>query len=91
MGRGAACGGAGDCGRARARQAETKAELRASLANTEVALQEALAALDLEHAALESAEKALEVERRARSEADREVLALRGPGDGDRGRECPAV
>ncbi|XP_066314340.1 uncharacterized protein [Miscanthus floridulus] len=63
---------------ARAHQIETEPELRASLANTEVALQEALAALDLERAALESAEKALEVERRARSEADREVLALRG-------------
>ena len=35
-------------------------------------------ALDPERAALESAEKALEVERRARSEADREVLVLRG-------------
>ena len=57
---------------------ETEAELRASLANTEVALREALVALDPERAALESAEKALEVERRARSEADREVLALRG-------------
>ncbi|XP_066320772.1 uncharacterized protein [Miscanthus floridulus] len=63
---------------ARARQAEIEAELRASLANTEVALREALAALDPERATLESAEKALEVERKARSEADREVLALRG-------------
>ncbi|XP_066320512.1 uncharacterized protein [Miscanthus floridulus] len=63
---------------ARARQAETEAELRVSLANTEVALQEALAALDPERTALESAEKALEVERRAWLEVDREVLALRG-------------
>ena len=43
-----------------------------------MALQEALAALDPERAALESAKKALEVEQRARSEADQEVLALRG-------------
>ncbi|XP_066344268.1 uncharacterized protein [Miscanthus floridulus] len=63
---------------ARARQAETEAELRASLANTEVALQEALAALDPECAALKSAEKALEVERRARLKADREMRVLRG-------------
>ena len=35
-------------------------------------------ALDPERAALESVEKALEVERRARSEADREMRALRG-------------
>ena len=40
------------------------------MANIEVALQEALAALDPERAALESAEKALEVERRAWSKAD---------------------
>ena len=63
---------------ARARQVETEAELRVSLANTEVALPEALAALNPECAALESAEKALEVEQRARSEVDREVVALRG-------------
>ena len=37
-----------------------------------------MAALESEHVALESAEKALEVERRARSEADREALALWG-------------
>ena len=48
------------------------------MVNTEVGLWEALAALDPERAALELAEKALEVERRARSEADREVVALRG-------------
>jgi len=52
--------------------------LWASLVNIEVVLQEALAALDPERVALESAEKALEVERRARSEADREMRALRG-------------
>ena len=46
---------------ARAHQAETEVELRVSLANTKVALQEALAALDPERTALESAEKALEV------------------------------
>ncbi|XP_066308055.1 uncharacterized protein [Miscanthus floridulus] len=63
---------------ANARQEKTEAELRASLANTEVALQEALAALDLERAALESVEKALEVEQRARSEADREMHVLLG-------------
>ena len=63
-----------------------------SLANTEAALQESLAALESERAALvseqstlESARKALEaeqralqVERKARSEADQEVLTLRG-------------
>ncbi|XP_066333952.1 uncharacterized protein [Miscanthus floridulus] len=57
-------------------QEETKAGLRTSLANTKAALQEALAALESEKAALESAQKALEAEQRARSEADREVLAL---------------
>ena len=59
-------------------QAETEAGLWASLANTEVVLQEALAALDPKRATLESAEKALEVEQRAWSEADREAVALRG-------------
>ena len=60
-------------------------ELRASLASTEIALQEALAALEPERSALaskwvalESARKALEVERRARSEANQDVLVLRG-------------
>ncbi|XP_066334093.1 uncharacterized protein [Miscanthus floridulus] len=69
----------------KARQAETEAGLRTSLANTEAALQEALAALKPERsalasewAALESARKALEVEQRARSEADQEVLVFRG-------------
>ena len=56
---------------------ETEVGLRASLANTEAALQEALVALEPEQAALESAQKALEAEQRARSEADQEVLALR--------------
>ena len=59
------------------RQEETEAGLWTSLANTEATLQEALAALELERAALESTQKGLEVEQRARSEADREVLALR--------------
>ncbi|XP_066361478.1 uncharacterized protein [Miscanthus floridulus] len=63
---------------ARAHQAETEARLWESLANTKAALEEALAALDPERADLESAQKALEAKRRARSEADQEVLALRG-------------
>ena len=46
-------------------------ELRASLASTEMALQEALVALELERMALEA-------EWRARSEVDQEVLVLRG-------------
>ena len=69
----------------KARQAETEAGLRTSLASTKVVLQEALAALELvrralasERAALESARMALEVEWRAPLEADQEVLALRG-------------
>ena len=56
-----------------------------SLANTEMTLQEAFAALEPERSALasewatlESARMALEVERRARSEADQEVFVLRG-------------
>ena len=61
---------------AKARHEEIEAGLRTSLANTEVALQEALAALEPERAALERAQKALEVEQRARSEADQEVLVL---------------
>ncbi|XP_066382545.1 uncharacterized protein [Miscanthus floridulus] len=68
---------------AKARQAETGAGLRASLANIEVVLQEALVALGLERAALvstqnapESARKALEADQKARSEADHEVLML---------------
>ena len=59
--------------------------LRASLASSKAALQEALAALEpersalaSERAALELARMALEAERRARLEADQEVLALRG-------------
>ena len=60
------------------RQEEIEAGLRTSLANTEVALQEALVALEPERAALESTQKALEAEQRAQSEADQEVLALRG-------------
>ena len=69
----------------KARQAETEAGLRASLASTEAVLQEALAALEpersalaSERAALESARKALGSEQRARSEVGQEVLVLRG-------------
>ena len=56
---------------AKVRQEEIEAGLWTSLANTEAALQEALVALERAH-------KALETEQRARSEADQEVLALRG-------------
>ena len=59
------------------RHEEAEAGVRASLANTEVALRETLAALEPERATLERAQKALEAEQRARSEADQEVLALR--------------
>ena len=59
-------------------QEETEAGLRTSLANTEEALQEALAALEPEWTTLESTQKALEAEQRARPEADLEVLALWG-------------
>ena len=61
----------------KAHQVETEVGLRASLANTEAVLQEALAALEPERATLELAQKALEAEQRAWSEADQEVLALR--------------
>jgi len=61
----------------KARQAETEVGLRASLVNTEAALQEALAALEPERAALERAQKALEAEQRAQSKVDQEVLTLR--------------
>ena len=59
-------------------QEKTEAGLWASLANTEAVLQGALAALEPERAALESGQKALEAEKRAWSEADQEVLTLRG-------------
>ena len=69
----------------KARQTETEAELRTSLADIEVVLQKSLVTLELERSALASernalelARKALESERKARSEVDREVLALRG-------------
>ncbi|XP_066316626.1 uncharacterized protein [Miscanthus floridulus] len=69
----------------KAYQAETKAGLQKSLADTEAALQESLEALELEQSALvsernalELARKALESERKARSEADQEVRALQG-------------
>ena len=56
---------------AKARQAEIEAALQKSLADTKVALQRALETLDMER-------KVLESERKDRSEADQEVLALRG-------------
>ena len=69
----------------KARQAETEAGLRTSLANIEAVLQESLVALESERStlasersALELARKALESECKARSETDQEVLALRG-------------
>ncbi|XP_066344160.1 uncharacterized protein [Miscanthus floridulus] len=62
---------------AKVHQKETEAGLWTSLVNTEVELQEALVALEPERATLESMWKALEAEQRARSEVDREVLALR--------------
>ena len=56
-----------------------------SLADTEAALQKSLETLESERialvserSALESTRKARESERKARSEADREVLTLRG-------------
>ena len=70
---------------AKAHQAETEAGLWKSLADTEAALQKSLETLELERNTLKSerntlelARKALESERKARSEADQEVLALRG-------------
>ena len=56
---------------AKARQAETEVTLRKSLANTEVALRGTLETLEMERSALAS-------ERKAQSEADQEVLVLRG-------------
>ena len=53
---------------AKARQAETVAALRKSLADTEVALRGTLETLDMEWSALA-------LERKARSKADQEVLA----------------
>ena len=50
---------------------ETKAVLQKSLADTEAVLQRSLETLEMEQNALES-------ERKARSEADQEVLALWG-------------
>ena len=66
--------------------------MRTSLVDTEVALQKSLETLESERSALasertalesarkalEAEQRALEVERKARSEADREVLVLRG-------------
>ena len=70
---------------AKARQADTGVGLRTSLVDTKVALQESLVALESERgtlvsewSALELPWKALESERKARSEADQEVLTLRG-------------
>ena len=76
----------------KARQAETKAGLWMSLVETEVVLQKSLETLESERSvlaseqttlesarkALEAEQRALEVERKAWSEADQEVLALRG-------------
>ena len=62
----------------KARQAETEAGLRTSLADTKAVLQESLVALKSEQSSLELTRKALEAEQRARSEPDQEVLALRG-------------
>ena len=56
---------------AKAYQAETEVALQKSLANTEAALQRSLETLETERNALES-------ERKAWSEADQEVLVLRG-------------
>ena len=56
---------------AKACQVETEAVLQKSLVDTETALQRSLGTLDTER-------KALESERKARSEADQEVLALQG-------------
>ena len=56
---------------AKAHQAETEAVLQKTLADTEVVLQRSLETLEMERNALES-------ERKAGSEADQEVLALRG-------------
>ena len=56
---------------AKARQAETEATLQKSLADTEVALQSSLETSETER-------KAQESEQKARSEADQEVLVLRG-------------
>ena len=70
---------------AKAHQVETEARLRKSLVDTEAVLQKSLETLESERSALvserstlELAQKALESERKARSEADQEVLALRG-------------
>ena len=70
---------------AKAYQAKTEAGLQTSLVDTKAALQESLVALESERSALvsernalESARKALESERKAQSDADQEVLVLRG-------------
>ena len=70
---------------AKALQVETEARLWKSLADIEVVLQKSLETLESERSALvserstlELAQKALESERKARSEADWEVLALWG-------------
>ena len=61
---------------AKARQAETEATLRKSLADTEATLRGALETLETERSALVSERMALASERKAWSEADQEVLAL---------------
>ena len=75
---------------AKSYQVENEVGLWTSLAETEVALQKSLETLELERSALasewtalesarkdlEAEQRALEVERKARSEVDREVVAL---------------
>ena len=70
---------------AKACQAKTEAGLWNSLADTEVALQKSLETLESEQSSLVSERNALELarktpesEQKARSEADQEVLVLRG-------------
>ena len=69
----------------KAHQAETEVRLWTSLVNTKATLRESLVALEPEWVALVSAQnalvsarKTLEAERKARLEADQEVLALWG-------------
>ena len=69
----------------KARQVETEVGLQKSLADTEAVLQKSLETLESERSALvseqnalESARKALESEQKTQSEADQEVLVLRG-------------
>ena len=65
-------------GVAKAHQAETEAGLRKSLADIEATLQKSLETLESERNALESERNDPESARKARSEADQEVLVLQG-------------